>query len=213
MTQTKPHPVPGTNLTVTTVGSRVLVHNGSLEPISSLEFDAAHALATALIEAANGARDARTQVTSPYLTRWVVTSVDDGTVLESGTALVLAADDSAARTSTIGLVHDGEVTVDARVDTRVSVTDVTVLERATALAHQQAWVGDNAHDVPGGDVEFDVTEQVVTMGRVALTLKDSTDETDRLYLDHDPQATGPFWVEVEDAITDFFDQVPEGTLI
>lgn len=86
--------------------------------------------------------------------------------------------------------------------------------RVTARFQPQAWVRDNAIDVDAeGDVEWDVTHVVATMEREdALQLQDDRDNTDSLR--EDPNApewirnwSGPFWVEVEDSVRDYFDEL------
>lgn len=181
--------------------------------ILHLSTDEAHQAATQLITAANQVRDEQARLHAPFLTRWVVTAVN-GSALGSGTALVLAADADTARAATTEKVRDQSPLVDSRVEAVVTVTEVTPLERVVAAATLQVWVGNVAQEIPGGPVEFDVTMPVVAMGRdLALALADSTEDTDGLYLSHNPQAQGPLYVNVEDSIWEFFEQIPEDTLM
>lgn len=179
-----------------------------------LTFGQAHELITQLTSAAATAQQTHQRACTPFLTRWVVSTGVDTTILGSGTALVLASDEAGATRKTITKVLDESPLADARVDPSVQVVEVDQLERVTATATLQVWVRDYAVTLPGDPVTFDVTEKVVSMGRdAALALEDASEGTDQLYVGHDPQAKGPLFVTVEDAITDFFDQVPEGTLI
>lgn len=70
----------------------------------------------------------------------------------------------------------------------------------------QAWINDYAVDLDDGRAEFDCTERILEMGREnALVVRDNRDTSDELV----PQRilrrhNGPYRVEVEDAIRDFF---------
>lgn len=73
---------------------------------------------------------------------------------------------------------------------------------------RQTWVRDSAVEV-GEEVEFDVTEQVLAMGREkALALRDDQYETDDLWwaspASDEHHWGGPFRVEVRDAIHEHF---------
>lgn len=83
--------------------------------------------------------------------------------------------------------------------------------RVIARFHPQAWVNDYAVSVdPEGDIDFDVTETVVKMGRgKALSVRDDDYESDELrQVETAPEWIrewgGPFWVEVEQSIQEFF---------
>lgn len=74
----------------------------------------------------------------------------------------------------------------------------------------EAWIGDYAVET-GLEVEFDVTEQVLEMGREkALALRDDQYETDDLWwanpISDSHPWSGPFRVEVRDAIHDYYEQ-------
>lgn len=83
--------------------------------------------------------------------------------------------------------------------------------RVIAKFQPQAWVNDYAYPVdPAGDPEWDVTDEIVAMGREkALALKDDTYESDYLrYSRHAPkwvqEWSGPFYIEIEEAVRSFY---------
>lgn len=72
----------------------------------------------------------------------------------------------------------------------------------------QAWIHDNAVAIDG-EVEFDVTDKILAMPKQkALELLDDREETDQLARDAGllENHTGPFYVEVEMAIAEYFDE-------
>lgn len=80
--------------------------------------------------------------------------------------------------------------------------------RIFARFQPQGWVNDCAVDLDGA-YEFDVTEQVLALGRGrALALEDDSYESDELWHEHpvaaERQHTGPFSVRVEDAIRGYY---------
>lgn len=78
--------------------------------------------------------------------------------------------------------------------------------RILATFHPQAWINDYAIEIDGS-FQIDVTDKILAMGRAkALALRDDREETDAL-VDHDHD--GPFWVEVEQNIEQYFAQHPE----
>ena len=84
-------------------------------------------------------------------------------------------------------------------------------KRIIATFHPQAWHNNYAFDVdPEGETEWDATEVITAMGKdKALKLKDNQYETDDLrYASTAPgwirDWSGPFYVEVEDAISEFY---------
>lgn len=86
-------------------------------------------------------------------------------------------------------------------------------KRIIAVFHPQAWQNDYAVDVdPEGPVEFDVTDEVMRAGKeVSLTWVDDDYTTDALRtIESAPQWiqdwSGPFWVEVKDAIHEFWEE-------
>lgn len=90
----------------------------------------------------------------------------------------------------------------------------TSRKRIMAEFVPQAWLNDHAIAVdPSGDTMFDVTEEILKLGReVALQLRDDTDATD--FLRQSPNApqwakdwSGPFLVNVEQAIADYFGEI------
>lgn len=81
----------------------------------------------------------------------------------------------------------------------------------TARFHPQAWVNDYAIDAdPDGPVEFDVTPEVMAMGEdMARAVSNDTGDSDNLRDAMNAPAwikewSGPFWIEVEDSIEEFF---------
>jgi len=79
-------------------------------------------------------------------------------------------------------------------------------KRIVAKFVPQAWINDYAVDVDDGAVEFDCTEQILRMGReAAMQIRDDQYESDDLVpaeiLD---RHSGPFRVEVESAIREYF---------
>jgi len=85
------------------------------------------------------------------------------------------------------------------------------MKRITARFHPQVWVNDLAMAVdPQGETEWDVTHEVVAMGReAAIAMRDDDYATD--YLRESANApgwvrdwSGPFYVEVSESIRDFF---------
>ena len=84
-------------------------------------------------------------------------------------------------------------------------------KRIMATFHPQAWQNDYAIAVdPEGEVEFDVTPEVVAMGKEeARKVKDDQYESDDLRTadaapDWIKNWNGPFYVEVEQSIEDYF---------
>ena len=78
-------------------------------------------------------------------------------------------------------------------------------KRIMARFVPQAWIRDSAVDIDG-TVEFDCTQRIIEMGReAALQIRDNRDESDALV---PPEIlakhSGPFRVEVESAIREFF---------
>lgn len=85
--------------------------------------------------------------------------------------------------------------------------------RIRARFHPQAWAQGYAVNVdPQGESEFDVTDAVVSLGRdKALALKDDTFDTDTLKHVRNAPAwvhrwSGPFYVEVEQSVHDYFER-------
>lgn len=85
-------------------------------------------------------------------------------------------------------------------------------KRVMATFHPQAWQNDYASPVdPRGPVQFDVTDEVLALGRdQALQLEDDSDASDglraaRLAPVWIKDWQGPFYIEVQDAIADFFE--------
>jgi hypothetical protein len=82
-------------------------------------------------------------------------------------------------------------------------------KRITAKFYPQAWINDYACDVDPGPVEFDVTEEVVKMGReAALQIEDNDYDSDGLR-EFAPQEWvqdwgGPFRVKVQQSIREYF---------
>ena len=79
-------------------------------------------------------------------------------------------------------------------------------KRIVAKVVPQAWINDYAVDIDDGAVEFDCTEQIVQMSEeAALQIRDDQYESDDLVpseiLD---KHSGPFRVEVQSAIRDYF---------
>ena len=73
-----------------------------------------------------------------------------------------------------------------------------------ARFHPQAWVNDYAIEVDGA-FAVDVTDKVLAMGRYkALKLRDDQYETDNLIMH---SHNGPFWVEVQEAIWEYYNEV------
>jgi hypothetical protein len=84
--------------------------------------------------------------------------------------------------------------------------------RIIAIFHPQAWINDYAYAVdPEGDTRFDVTDTVIELGKeLALEIEDDRQESDNLRFS--PNApewirnwSGPFYVEVAEAIQEYFD--------
>jgi hypothetical protein len=82
-------------------------------------------------------------------------------------------------------------------------------KRVIAKFHPQAWINDYAVDIDDGACDFDVTDQIVAMGKeAAMKIKDDSYEADNLW--HNSPASegnphhGPFRIEVEVAILEFF---------
>lgn len=89
-------------------------------------------------------------------------------------------------------------------------------QRILAEFVPQAWIGDIAMAVdPEGDTMFDVTNVVLAMGEpAARAMRDDQKETD--HLRDAPTAlawmkawSGPFRINVEDSIADYFDALAE----
>ena len=85
-------------------------------------------------------------------------------------------------------------------------------KRILARFVPQAWVNDYALDIDGA-YDFDVTAQVLAMPKdQALAIEDASYEADDLW--HENAAsderphTGPFRVEVQDAIASYFEVTP-----
>jgi hypothetical protein len=85
-------------------------------------------------------------------------------------------------------------------------------ETVTAKFHPESWQNDWAVDAdPEGETTFDVTFEVLTMGREeARRLEDNRDESDELRdAVHAPEWirkwSGPFRVEIADAVREFLD--------
>ncbi len=85
-------------------------------------------------------------------------------------------------------------------------------KQITARFQPQAWINDYAINVdPEGETEFDVTQEILAMGReAALGLEDDTWDTDDLRsCESAPQWiqdwSGPFYIEVSEAIREYFD--------
>lgn len=82
------------------------------------------------------------------------------------------------------------------------------MKRIAAKFIPQAWINDYACDID--DVrKFDVTDQVLAMPREkALAIRDDQYESDNLWHDNPSSLevdwTGPFRIEVEDAIAEYF---------
>jgi hypothetical protein len=74
----------------------------------------------------------------------------------------------------------------------------------------QIWVNDNAMEIDGA-VEFDVTDKVLAMSpSERAALRDDSHASDHLVPDHMLRNhNGPFRVEVEQAIKDYFDSIEE----
>lgn len=91
---------------------------------------------------------------------------------------------------------------------RIGMPAIAKPQRVMAKFTPQGWVRDYAIDLDG-DYLFDVTEQVLAMGRdKALQIEDDSYEADELWQensisDKHPH-TGPFRVEVATAIQEFF---------
>jgi len=84
--------------------------------------------------------------------------------------------------------------------------------RVEANFNPQAWVGRSAISVdPEGETSWDITAEIILMGEeAALQLKNDDYPTDHLrYSAKAPQWvqdwSGPFWIEVEDSIKEFFE--------
>ncbi len=85
------------------------------------------------------------------------------------------------------------------------------METKRVIAHfqPQAWINDDAVEIDGA-YEFDVTDQIVAMGKAkALEIDDFDDGSDILwhaYVEANPNGDhdGPFAVTVKDAISAFF---------
>lgn len=84
-------------------------------------------------------------------------------------------------------------------------------QRCLATFQAQAWINDYAVAIDDGEVEFDITDAVLAMGREeALAIGDDSYEGDALwseYLAAHPEADnfkGPFAVYCEEAIAAFF---------
>jgi len=93
-----------------------------------------------------------------------------------------------------------------------SASSAVEKKRITAKFRPQGWVNDDAIDLdPEGPTDFDVTDVVLAMGKdKALKLEDNSCETDVLReLPNAPKWirdwSGPFVVEVEDAIRSYFE--------
>ena len=85
-------------------------------------------------------------------------------------------------------------------------------KQIVAIFHPQAWQDDYAVAVdPEGEIAFDVTSEVISLGRTAaLKLQDDQYDTDDLRnAAAAPQWikdwSGPFYIEVQQSISDYFD--------
>lgn len=88
-------------------------------------------------------------------------------------------------------------------------------KRILAVFIPEAWIGDNAVEIDGR-VEFDVTDKILAMSEEERAeLHDDDYPSDDLVPDEIRDAhSGPFRVEVEQAINDYFsseDERPDGT--
>ncbi len=95
-------------------------------------------------------------------------------------------------------------------------TSDTALPRILATFRPQAWINDYATTVdPEGETTWDVTEEVLALSRdAALAIRDDQDESDEFRFSKNAPAWvrdwgGPFVVEVEDAIRQYYDAVDE----
>lgn len=88
-------------------------------------------------------------------------------------------------------------------------------KQCMATFRAQVWIGDNASDFDENTREFDVADQLESMGQeAALTIEDHTYEADALWLNatDKPDAwflcngswAGPYEVEAESAIREYF---------
>jgi hypothetical protein len=90
-----------------------------------------------------------------------------------------------------------------------------VTKRIIATFHPQAWIRDYAVFVdPEGETDFDVTDVILAMPREkALALEDDQYDSDRLREAPNAPAwiknwSGPFYIEVEQSIADYFASEP-----
>lgn len=82
--------------------------------------------------------------------------------------------------------------------------------------HPQAWINDHAVDIDPGPTPVDVTRLVTQMGVArAAALRDHSDASDGLWYalrdDERPYPhDGPFWIERQDAIAGWVDELHRG---
>ena len=91
-------------------------------------------------------------------------------------------------------------------------TNEMKMKKIIAIFHPQAWVNDYAIAVdPEGEREWDVTEEILKMRRkVAMAIRDDEYSSDCLRESESAPKwardwSGPFWIEVEQAIADYFE--------
>lgn len=76
------------------------------------------------------------------------------------------------------------------------------MKRILATFHPQSWVNGYAVECEDGAFTVDVTDKILALGKEkALTLRDDSYETDDL-IQH--EHNGPFYVEVQQSIEDYF---------
>jgi hypothetical protein len=88
-------------------------------------------------------------------------------------------------------------------------------KRCLAIFQPQAWIRDNAVDIDG-KFTFDVTDQVLALGReAALAIPDAGEEAEALWASTGYEALveghphyGPYTIWCERPIADFFDAQP-----
>lgn len=83
-------------------------------------------------------------------------------------------------------------------------------KRIIATFIPQAWVDDESVDIDGW-IDFDVTDQILSMGRdAALRITDNSYQSDDLWYNHevipgvDPH-NGPFRIQVAAAIREYYE--------